>query len=115
MAKYVRIPVVVEAEQFFRDGPLPFDGQSIVHKREDGWYVIDMDGRKLFLYDEDWAVIDPRGDGKCAYRCKPDIFNNEYRPFSPDPSAQAASTMDSFEDLERIGRQRGSYLEGLTL
>lgn len=76
--KFRKKPVVIEAEQYFDDGPLPFVEEGVLHYNEDthrqeiktleGW---------LTVSDGDWIIRGVQGE---YYPCKPDIFAATYDP-----------------------------------
>jgi len=81
MAKYKSKPVIIEAEQFFQDKPLPFRDRCAV--RFDGfglglgWYVETMhNGQMVAIEDGDWIVPEP--DGEHFYPIKDEVFRNKY-------------------------------------
>ena len=75
--KFRKKPIVIEAEQYTHDGPLPFvEGDSPVEYNEDGSfpYVMTLEG-PLRVSDGDWII---RGIKHEYYPCKPDIFEATY-------------------------------------
>jgi len=78
MAKYRKKPVVVDAEQFFTDGPsLP----GVRWESQNGYlipYVVTIHGQRAYLADGDWVLQEPK-EGH-FYPCKPDIFAATYDP-----------------------------------
>lgn len=90
MAKFRKRPVVVEAQQFWPDKPLPFYASPIVCY--DGeFYVTTIHGERATLTPGDWVILEPRGLNR-AYPCKPDIFEATYEPV--DSPAQVAPQPD---------------------
>ena len=77
MAKYRKKPVVVEAEQFFSDRPLPFNDRGPVVCFDEGWYVETIHGQKTKIVDGDWVILETGGRYQ-AYPCKPAIFAEIY-------------------------------------
>ncbi len=78
--KFRKKPVVVEAEQFWKDKlPLPFNDRApVVCFDGNRWYVVTIYGELATLTDGDWVILEPRGNGANAYPCKPDIFEATY-------------------------------------
>ena len=83
MSKWRKKPVVVEAVQFFYDGPFPIPGVWYPTKDpEDGGtyigdaFVITIDGQRAYLQNGDWVITEP--DGEHHYPCKPDVFEATY-------------------------------------
>lgn len=81
MANYRKKPILVEAEQFFYDGPrvpgvlyppVSEDGKTYVGDA----FVITIHGEKAHLQNGDWVITEP--DGEHHYPCKPDIFETTY-------------------------------------
>lgn len=82
MPKFRKKPVVIEAEQFTKDGPLPFSkrGPVVMFDGEEGrWYVMTLEG-PLTVSDGDWIICGVKGE---FYPCKPDIFAATYEPVEP--------------------------------
>lgn len=78
MANYRKKPVIVEAQQFWPDKPLPFRYRGPVVCFEDGkFYVETIHGERATLEPGDWVILEPRGKFN-AYPCKPDIFDATY-------------------------------------
>jgi len=81
VAKYQKRPVVVEAMQFFYDGP-SVPGVFYPRKSSDGktWignaYVMTIHQQRVYLQNGDWVITEP--DGLHHYPCKPDIFAATY-------------------------------------
>ena len=86
MAKFRKKPVVIEAEQFHTDRPLPFRDRSVVQFGcfcGDGacslcgvFWVSTLEG-PLKISDGDWIIKGVKGE---FYPCKPDIFAATYEP-----------------------------------
>lgn len=74
--KYRKRPIVIEAEQFFDDKPLPFEGQRAIHWDGTRWYVITAHGQETTIVNGDWIIPEP--DGRGFYPCKDDIFRATY-------------------------------------
>jgi len=76
--RYRKRPIVVEAERFFPDWPLPFRERGpVVMSEGDQFYVITIHGEQANLEPGDWVILEPRGEYR-AYPCKPDIFEATY-------------------------------------
>jgi hypothetical protein len=77
--KYRKKPIVVEAVQFFYDGPLV---PGVFYPAKDGAtyvgdaFVITIHGQRAYLQNGDWVITEPDGQG--FYPCKPDIFEATY-------------------------------------
>lgn len=77
MAYYRKIPVVIEASQWFKDGDHP---KVFIHTTGgDVWvngeaYVETLEGRHL-VTPGDWIIQGVKGE---FYPCKPDIFAMTY-------------------------------------
>lgn len=78
MSKFRKKPVLVEAEQFWPDKPLPFRDRAVVEYDGD-FFVITIHGERANLAPGDWVILEMRGED-CAYPCKPDIFAATYEP-----------------------------------
>jgi hypothetical protein len=87
VAKFIKKPVMVEAEQWWPGKVVEgvvyekeytvedLDGERIV--REDA-YVTTIHGQRAYLDSEDWVITEL--DGVHHYPCKPDIFAATYAP-----------------------------------
>lgn len=81
--KYRKLPVVVEAEQFFDGQPLPFaadgTGNPVVSFSEvhNSHYVITAHAQRAYLANGDWVILESAGGG-LAYPCKPAVFEATY-------------------------------------
>ena len=76
-------PVVVDAEQFWPDKPLPFSPEPYVAFDGERWYVTTAHNQTATLAPGDWIIKEPSGPGVvafAAYPCKPDIFEASYTP-----------------------------------
>ena len=88
-------PRVIEAEQFFRDRPLPFRdkgpyvafgctcGANGACSRCGKFWVTTAHGQTVTLTDGDWVIPEPGGPHVIAYSAypvKPDIFEQTYEP-----------------------------------
>ena len=73
MPKFRKKPVVVEAEQFFRD-KLPFIPGMLMWQNSGQHYVITPEG-PLNISDGDWIITGTKGE---TYPCKPDVFAETY-------------------------------------
>ena len=87
MTKYRKKPVVIEAEQFRLNEPLPFQrynpvmfgctcGENGVCSRCGRFWVQTLEG-PLVVSDGDWIIRGVKGE---FYPCKPDIFAATYEP-----------------------------------
>ena len=76
MAKYMKKPIVIEAEQFKLGAKPPFADQSACNHGSDGWHVVTAHGQAIKIVDGDWIIPEP--DGRGFYPCKPDIFDASY-------------------------------------
>ena len=77
MAKFRKKPIVIEAVQYRREGPLAkgvcYCAEGLpahVHTIHDRQVAVVTDG--------DWIIAEP--DGEHYYPCKPDIFDATYEP-----------------------------------
>jgi hypothetical protein len=75
--KYRKKPVIIEAEQFFHDRPLPFRDRGAV-QFDNGFFVETIHLQRCNIVDGDWIIPEP--DGVHFYPCKPDIFEMTYEP-----------------------------------
>lgn len=81
MAKYRKLPVEIEAEQFFYDKPcIP---GVFYPTKQDGVYVGDafvvtMHEQRVYLQNGDWVVPEP--DGEHYYPIKDTVFRASYVP-----------------------------------
>ena len=76
-------PKLIEAEQFFKDRPLPFvlRGPYVAMNEKGDWYVTTAHGMHAYLRDSDWIVLEPTGPHTlsfAAYPVRADIFENSY-------------------------------------
>ena len=85
MAKYIKKPIVVEAEQFLRKD---FDWRYIANPFYDGVYyngngefAIKTFEGVMEVMDEDYIITGIRGE---KYPCKPDIFEATYEKVIED-------------------------------
>lgn len=77
MARYKSKPRFTEAEQFFKDKPLPFRDKGAVMFDGENFYLETIhDGQKVILTDGDYVIPEP--DGIHFYPCKPDIFEKNW-------------------------------------
>ena len=72
MSKYRKKPVVIEAEQYRTDKPLPF--HNVVCYDGERFYVPTLEG-DMTVTDGDWIIKGVKGE---FYPCKPDIFEMTY-------------------------------------
>ena len=91
MVQYRKKPVVIEAEQFFYDGPR-VRGVFYPDLSEDGrtWigdaFVVTIHDQRVYLQSGDWIIAEP--DGEHYYPVKPDIFAATYEPVEGDMFAR---------------------------
>ena len=91
MAQYRKKPVVIDAEQFFYDGPR-VRGVFYPDLSEDGrtWigdaFVITIHDQRVYLQSGDWIVAEP--DGEHYYPVKQDIFAASYEAVEGDMFAR---------------------------
>ena len=74
--KYRKKPVVIEAEQFRPDKPLPFNRRyapCCLHTAG-YWYIDTLEGQ-MRICEGDWIIRGVNGE---FYPCKPDIFEATY-------------------------------------
>lgn len=80
MGKFRKKPVVIDAEQWFPDGPIVKGVHWEKSQTDDGeWlvpYVITVHEQRAYLSAGDWIIPEPV-DGR-FYPCKPDIFDATY-------------------------------------
>jgi len=74
--KYRKKPIVIEAEQFILDSPvpLPFDKESICCFDGKKWYIKTLEG-EMTISENDWVIKGVAGE---FYPCKPNIFEKTY-------------------------------------
>jgi hypothetical protein len=72
--KFRKKPIVIEAEQFFTDKPLPFRDRGIVQFADGRFFVSTLEG-PLTVSDGDWIIRGVQGE---FHPCKPDIFTATY-------------------------------------
>jgi len=77
-------PVIVEAEQFWPDKPLPFrdHGPYVAYDGSD-YYVVTIHEDRIMLAPGDWVIQEARGAFR-SYPCKPDIFDATYEAVNGD-------------------------------
>lgn len=82
MSLYRKKPVVIEAEQWFPDGPTVKGVHWEKRAGDDGEflhpYVITVHEQRAYLAPGDWVMPEPV-EGR-FYPCKPDIFEATYEP-----------------------------------
>ena len=76
MPLYRKKPVVIEAEQFFAEAPMPFRDQGVVCLSGDAWYIETLEGN-MTVSEGDYVIKGVRGE---FYPCKPEIFALTYEP-----------------------------------
>lgn len=74
--KYRKKPVVIEAEQFLENAPLPFSALGVCCWDGQKWFVDTLEG-PLTISMGDWIIRGVKGE---FYPCKPDIFIATYEP-----------------------------------
>jgi len=74
MAKFRKKPVVIEAEQFSKDSPLPFHKEGVLCHDGTKWYISTLEG-DMTVSEGDWVIRGVKGE---YYPCKPDIFEATY-------------------------------------
>ena len=80
MGKFIKKPIPIEAEQFFKDQPLPFrDRGPFVCNDYGGFYVTTAHNQRVNLSDGDWVVPERVGEFK-AYPITEEIFKATYDP-----------------------------------
>lgn len=74
--RFMKKPVIVEAEQYTDSGELPFLELGVVEFDEGAnrQYVNTLEG-KMWVNDGDWIIKGVKGE---FYPCKPDIFAETY-------------------------------------
>lgn len=82
MTRYRKLPVVIEAEQFFPDKlPWPTGVYEVEptgdHHTDQDQYCIDTLEGTVYAQEGDWIIIGVKGE---RYPCKPDIFEATYEP-----------------------------------
>lgn len=82
MAQFRKKPVVIEAEQWFPDGPKI---KGVCWERRSGDdgeflypYVTTIHDQRAYLAPGDWVI--PEAQEGRYYPCKPDIFAETYEP-----------------------------------
>lgn len=81
--KFRKKPVVIEAVQFFKDGPLvehvnfgwPKDERDQLPHHLDGKYWVSTLEGPLMVSNGDWIITGTKNE---RYPCKPDIFESIY-------------------------------------
>lgn len=75
MPLYRKKPVVIEAEQFHAERPLPFRRFNVVcYTPELEFHINTLEG-PLHVTDGDWIICGVKGE---FYPCKPDVFAETY-------------------------------------
>ena len=72
--KFVKRPLVVEAEQWFEGNAMP--GVFPPTPFDYGPYVMSSYGTPVFLKDGDWVIAEP--DGVHFHVCPPHVFEANY-------------------------------------
>lgn len=76
MTKFRKKPVVIEAEQFFRDS-VPWPDGVVVDPAPHvtgSWWIETLEGGHV-VSEGDWIITGVKGE---KYPCKPDIFKLTY-------------------------------------
>jgi hypothetical protein len=55
--KFRKKPIIVEAEQFWPDKPLPFNDRGPVVCFDGKWYVETIHGQRADLEPGDWVIL----------------------------------------------------------
>jgi len=83
MPKFRKKPIVIEAEQFWPDRPLPFHERGpVVQSVEGEWLVTSANGPQV-LAPGDWVVLEqpsPTLPPFSAYPIQAEIFSATYDP-----------------------------------
>lgn len=82
--KFRKKPLVIEAEQFFEDKPLPFRDQRVLTLDPDGFWGVDTLEGRMVVTPGDWIVRGIKGE---FYPCKPDIFEATYEPVESETAS----------------------------
>ncbi len=79
MPKFKKKPIIIEAQQFLIDKPLPFADKRAVAFDGENWYVETIhDNQKVIIENGDWIIPEPNGVN--FYPCKDEIFVATYEP-----------------------------------
>lgn len=81
MPKFVKKPIVIEAEQFDPNEPLPFPHKMAIAYDGTDWYVTTAHGQRVVIVSGDWIIPEP--DNRGFYPIKDDIFRQTYDPVTP--------------------------------
>lgn len=79
MPQYRSKPVVIDAVQFFYDGP---SVRGVYYPaKQNGTYngdafVVTMHDQRVYLQNGDWIIAEPDGDH--YYPCKDNVFRSKY-------------------------------------
>ena len=81
MPKYRKLPVVIEAVQFNREGDHPEVFEDI--RSPTGFAILTLEHTKVAheVTPGDWIITGVEGE---VYACKPDIFAKTYQPVQDD-------------------------------
>lgn len=81
MSKFRKKPVIIEAQRYTCDGPLPFAEENVLQYDEDEHrqYISTLEG-PLWISEGDWIIRGVKGE---FYPCKPDIFAATYELVEP--------------------------------
>ena len=100
--KFVKKPIVVEAEQWFPGHDVPgvqVEPEHAVPSRSGGTaftqparcYVVTIHGQKAWLSPGDWVITEPNGINH--YPCKPDVFAQNYDRVTDNDKATLKCTI----------------------
>lgn len=79
MARYRKRPIVVEAEQYFPDRPLPDGVRTNDYEHAPGrHYVVTIHRQCALLNPGDWVIAE--SDGEHFYPCSAEEFGRIYEP-----------------------------------
>lgn len=91
MAKYRTKPVIIEAEQFIADKPVPkhipkgmklWPDENGAVPRDMSWGYCDTRQGRVHVHANDWIIT--LADGE-SYPCKPDVFEGKYELVDSEP------------------------------
>ncbi len=79
--KYRKKPIVVEAEQFAINGPIPAGVEygTLAGRLGMFFYIDTLEGPHI-VRDKDWIITGIKGE---RYPCNPDIFEATYEAVQP--------------------------------
>lgn len=77
MPRFRKKPIVIDAEQFLLDQPLPFRAEGVCcSSGNHGWYIQTPEGPS-HISEGDWIIRGVKGE---FYPCKPAVFAATYEP-----------------------------------